>query len=231
MRTRVRLLAVIVTLVTILSSCTMVQIRQFNEASPVGTPVVPETLASDYEVPVSERVEATAATGSFLGLTAAQSATVERIEQQWREQFVAAQTEADNRRARRAAVDREAAEAQKQAEIATVLAYIAAEQARLAAEADPFGYNRVAHVLTDTELKRLRDCESTDRYHITNPSGKYRGAYQFDFPTWDGVAARWFPHLVGVDPINASPEAQDAMTRALWSERGRQPWPECGLRV
>lgn len=86
-------------------------------------------------------------------------------------------------------------------------------------------------VLTDDELLRLRTCESTDNYQATNPSGKYRGAYQFDQTTWDGVAARHFPWLEGVDPIDAEPWWQDAMTRALWSERGRQPWPKCGLEV
>jgi len=86
-------------------------------------------------------------------------------------------------------------------------------------------------VLTDDELLRLRMCESTDDYQATNPSGKYRGAYQFDQPTWDGVAERHFPWLAGLDPVDVEPWWQDAMTRALWSERGRQPWPKCGLRV
>ena len=86
-------------------------------------------------------------------------------------------------------------------------------------------------VLSDEQLLRLRMCESTDNYQATNPSGKYRGAYQFDQITWDGVAERHFPWLEGVDPIDAEPWWQDAMTRALWSERGRQPWPECGKKV
>jgi len=86
-------------------------------------------------------------------------------------------------------------------------------------------------VLSDDELLRLRMCESTDDYQATNPSGKYRGAYQFDQPTWDGVAERHFPWLAGLDPVDVEPWWQDAMTRALWSERGRQPWPKCGLRV
>ena len=86
-------------------------------------------------------------------------------------------------------------------------------------------------VLTDDELLRLRNCESTDNYEAVNPSGKYRGAYQFDQTTWDGVAERHFPWLEGVDPAAAEPWWQDAMARALWSERGRQPWPKCGLRV
>lgn len=86
-------------------------------------------------------------------------------------------------------------------------------------------------VLTDDELLRLRMCESTDNYAATNPSGKYRGAYQFDQTTWDDVAERHFPWLVGLDPAATEPWWQDAMTRALWSERGRQPWPKCGLKV
>ena len=93
----------------------------------------------------------------------------------------------------------------------------------------------VNDVLSIDELKRLRDCESTDNYTatslFTNPRGLYRGAYQFVQHTWDGVAERHFPWLVGKDPIEVEPWWQDAMTRALWSERGRQPWPVCGLRV
>ena len=86
-------------------------------------------------------------------------------------------------------------------------------------------------VLTDEELLRLRMCESTDNYQAVSSSGTYRGAYQFDQPTWDGVAERHFPWLEGVDPVDAEPWWQDAMTRALWSERGRQPWPNCGKNV
>ena len=97
--------------------------------------------------------------------------------------------------------------------------------------ADPYGYADYEQYISDAGLLRLRLCESSDRYTVTNPTGKFRGAYQFWIPTWDGVAERHFPHLVGVDPIDAPPEAQDAMARALWSERGRQPWPQCGLRV
>jgi hypothetical protein len=74
----------------------------------------------------------------------------------------------------------------------------------------------------------LRQCESSGNYSITNPSGKYRGAYQFDRPTWNSVAARHAPQLVGVDPAAASPADQDAMARALYSDRGASPWPRCG---
>ena len=86
-------------------------------------------------------------------------------------------------------------------------------------------------VLTGDELLRLRMCESTDNYQAVSPSGTYRGAYQFDRPTWNGVAERHFPWLVNLDPVDVNPWWQDAMTRALWSERGAQPWPVCGKRV
>ncbi|MEZ5246421.1 MAG: transglycosylase family protein [Acidimicrobiales bacterium] len=89
----------------------------------------------------------------------------------------------------------------------------------------------VRDVLSNEELSRLRTCESTDNYEAVSRSGLYRGAYQFDQTTWDDVAGRFFPWLAGVDPVDAEPWWQDAMARALWSERGRQPWPICGHKV
>ncbi len=86
-------------------------------------------------------------------------------------------------------------------------------------------------VLTVEELARLRHCESTDNYEAISRSGTYRGAYQFDQTTWDDVAGRHFEWLVGIDPIDVDPWWQDSMTRALWSERGSQPWPICGTKV
>jgi hypothetical protein len=77
----------------------------------------------------------------------------------------------------------------------------------------------------------LRQCESNGNYTITNPSGKYRGAYQFDRSTWNSVAERHDPSLVGVDPAAASPADQDAMALALYSERGARPWPHCGRHL
>ena len=86
-------------------------------------------------------------------------------------------------------------------------------------------------VLTNAELARLRACESNDTYTIVSSSGAYRGAYQFSRSTWNAVAGRHFPWLVGRDPATVEPWWQDAMARALWSERGPQPWPICGKRV
>ncbi len=77
----------------------------------------------------------------------------------------------------------------------------------------------------------LRDCESDGNYAITSRTGKYRGAYQFDRSTWNSVAERHAPHLVGVDPAAAVPADQDAMALALYSERGARPWPHCGRHL
>ncbi len=77
----------------------------------------------------------------------------------------------------------------------------------------------------------LRQCESNGNYAITNPSGKYRGAYQFDRSTWNSVAERHASYLVGVDPAAASPADQDLMAFALYSERGARPWPHCGRHL
>ena len=81
------------------------------------------------------------------------------------------------------------------------------------------------------EWESLRWCESNGNYAITNPSGKYRGAYQFDRPTWNSVAERYAPHLVGTDPAAALPADQDFMALALYSERGARPWPQCGRHL
>ena len=81
------------------------------------------------------------------------------------------------------------------------------------------------------EWEALRQCESNGNYAITNPSGKYRGAYQFDRTTWDSVASRHATHLVGVDPAAAAPADQDYMALALYSERGASPWPHCGRHL
>lgn len=77
----------------------------------------------------------------------------------------------------------------------------------------------------------LRECESNGDYTITNPSGRYRGAYQFDRSTWNSIAERHAPQLVGVDPAAAAPADQDAMAYALYTERGARPWPHCGRHL
>jgi hypothetical protein len=81
------------------------------------------------------------------------------------------------------------------------------------------------------EWAALRTCESGGDYSIVSSSGRYRGAYQFARTTWDSVAERHDPSLVGVDPATASPAEQDAMARALYREAGAGPWPLCGRHL
>ena len=76
----------------------------------------------------------------------------------------------------------------------------------------------------------LRRCESTNNYQAVNPTGSYRGAYQFSRQTWDWIASIFdhVNHLEGVDPIEASPTDQDLMAQTLYDFRGPGQWPECG---
>lgn len=70
-------------------------------------------------------------------------------------------------------------------------------------------------------LARIRQCESRGNYSIVSPSGRYRGAYQFDFTTWRGVGGTG-------DPAAASPAEQDYRALLLLRMRGTRPWPVCG---
>ena len=81
---------------------------------------------------------------------------------------------------------------------------------------------------TQAQWDQLIQCESGGNYRAYNPAGPYLGAFQFNQPTWNGVAARHYPHLVGVDPRDATPANQHRMAYALHGERGWQPWPQCG---
>ena len=72
--------------------------------------------------------------------------------------------------------------------------------------------------------EQLRFCESTNNYRATSPTGKYRGAYQFDYATWQTVGGSG-------DPAAAPPAEQDARARELYARRGHEPWPECGFHL
>ena len=80
---------------------------------------------------------------------------------------------------------------------------------------------------TAEQWEQLRSCESNGNYMAYNPAGPYLGAFQFLQSTWDGVAQRNHPHLVGQDPREVAPADQHRMAYALYSERGWTPWPAC----
>jgi hypothetical protein len=74
---------------------------------------------------------------------------------------------------------------------------------------------------TGAPLASIRACESGGNYGAISPGGTYRGAYQFDYQTWQSVGGSG-------DPAAASPAEQDRRAAILYSQRGAQPWPVCG---
>jgi hypothetical protein len=70
-------------------------------------------------------------------------------------------------------------------------------------------------------LARIRACESGGNYSIVSASGRYRGAYQFDYSTWAAMGGTG-------DPAAASPAEQDYRALLLLRQRGTRPWPHCG---
>ena len=81
---------------------------------------------------------------------------------------------------------------------------------------------------TPEQWEALRHCESTGNYQAVNSRRIYFGAYQFWPDTWDSLARRHWPRLVGVLPSAATPQDQTRMAYKLYEERGDQPWPVCG---
>jgi hypothetical protein len=72
----------------------------------------------------------------------------------------------------------------------------------------------------DPNFQALAQCESGGR-NVANPSGKYRGYFQFDLQTWASVG-------MSGDPMAHSYAVQEEGARRLFAARGRQPWPHCG---
>ncbi len=70
----------------------------------------------------------------------------------------------------------------------------------------------------------LAQCESGGNPRATNPSGKYRGLYQFSRETWASVGGSG-------DPAAASPAEQTKRAQILLSRSGAGQWPECGRHL
>jgi hypothetical protein len=72
---------------------------------------------------------------------------------------------------------------------------------------------------------RAHESDTAGGYGAVNPSGKYRGAYQFSQSTWDNTARHaGRPDLVGVDPAAANPADQDFLAMDLYRWQGASPW-------
>ena len=70
-------------------------------------------------------------------------------------------------------------------------------------------------------LEAIAACESGGDPGAISPDGTYRGAYQFDYPTWQSVGGSG-------DPAAASMEEQTMRAGMLYEQSGSSPWPVCG---
>ena len=86
-------------------------------------------------------------------------------------------------------------------------------------------------VINQLQSQSSAAAPATHNYGAVNPTGTFRGAYQFSRQTWDWVAGIHHPHLVGVDPAAADPAWQDIMAYTLFDMRGWDQWPVCGLNL
>ncbi len=72
-----------------------------------------------------------------------------------------------------------------------------------------------------SNLESIAACESGGNPTAVSPSGKFRGKYQFDRGTYNGLGYEG-------DPAAAPESVQDQAAADLYSQRGSQPWPTCG---
>ncbi len=72
-------------------------------------------------------------------------------------------------------------------------------------------------------LARLRQCEAGGNY-ANKSNSTYRGAYQYDYRTWNNYAGFY-------DPADAPPAIQDQKASETYQRRGWQPWPACSSKL
>jgi peptidoglycan hydrolase CwlO-like protein len=103
-------------------------------------------------------------------------------------------------------------------------------EARLLRQADPSAPQAVAAAVAPqapasapAALERIAQCESGGDPQAVSASGQYRGKYQFDTGTWQGVGGTG-------DPADAPEAEQDRRAAILYARRGPAPWPICGYR-
>lgn len=85
-------------------------------------------------------------------------------------------------------------------------------------------YVQPAHTATihaGGTLSAIAQCESGGNPRAVDPSGTYRGKYQFDLPTWQSVGGSG-------DPAAAPEAEQDRRAAILYARSGAATWPVCG---
>ena len=214
-----------------------------------SAPVEPTIVLVDAEATV-QRASAWAAASQLAAEARVQSAVVLGEQVEALEAHLDAQQREEARRVAEAAeAERraaEAAEAERRAAEAAEAERLAAEQAPpppVTTVATPQPSVATTTIVTTTTLAAppqgdgptaeqwaaLRQCEASGNYGAVNPSGKYRGAYQFSQATWDWIASLYHPELFGISPELATPAQQDTMALSLYHQQGpAAAWPVCG---
>jgi hypothetical protein len=75
-----------------------------------------------------------------------------------------------------------------------------------------------------SDWKALAACESSLNPEALNPSGKYRGLFQFDNRSWAYVGGSG-------DPSRASVKEQYKRAKILHEIQGWSAWPQCSKKL
>jgi len=113
----------------------------------------------------------------------------------------------------------EAKLASLKAQVVRARARAAAERAKEEAVPEVAGPESVG--VSQATLESIAACESGGDPTAVDPSGTYRGKYQFDLGTWAAVGGSG-------DPAAAPEAEQDYRAALLYSQSGSSPWPVCG---
>jgi len=104
-------------------------------------------------------------------------------------------------------------------QVARAKARAKAERAKEMAEPEVGSPESVG--VSQATLESIAACESGGDPTAVDPSGTYRGKYQFDLGTWASVGGSG-------DPAAAPEAEQDYRAALLFSQSGSSPWPVCG---
>jgi resuscitation-promoting factor RpfB len=78
--------------------------------------------------------------------------------------------------------------------------------------------------LLPADWKALAMCESSMNPEALNPTGKYRGLFQFDMRSWEWVGGSG-------DPSRASVIEQLKRAKILKERQGWSAWPACSKKL
>ena len=84
--------------------------------------------------------------------------------------------------------------------------------------------NKQVIEMLPNDWKQIAACESSLDPNALNPTGKYRGLFQFDYRSWKYVGGSG-------DPSRASVTEQYKRAKLLHEKQGWNAWPQCAKKV